>query len=59
VDYPIEIVEWLADMLHSLEYKFTPKQILETEEVYPGLWNNISIVLWQRKLIKEQTGGGE
>ena len=35
-------------------FKFTPKQILETEEAYPGLWNNISIVLWQRRLIGEQ-----
>jgi len=57
VDYPIESVEWLADMMESLEYKFTPKQILETEELYPGLWGNISIVLWQRRLISEQEGG--
>lgn len=57
IDYPVDIVEWLADMLESLEFKFTPSQILDTEETYPGLWNNISIVLWQRKIISEQEGG--
>ncbi len=57
VNYPVESVEWLTDTMEALEFKFTPAQILETEELYPGLWNNVGIILWQRKLINEQEGG--
>ncbi len=55
--YPVEIVEWVCDIMEGTEDKFTPGEILETEEKYPGLWNNISILRWQRRLIKDQEGG--
>lgn len=56
IAYPISIVEWLCDVMEATEDHFTPGQILADEREFPGLWNNLSIVRWQRRLIGEQEG---
>lgn len=45
---------WLVDIEEAIDWAFTPDAILETEEQYPGLWDDIFIELWQRRLIKDQ-----
>lgn len=54
IHYPLEHTEWLADLLEALNFKFTPKQILETEAEYPGLWDDVAVILWQRRIIADQ-----
>ena len=54
--YPLPIIEWLADTVQVLGLKPSILEILETEEQYPDLMSDISIVLWQRRLIQSQMG---
>lgn len=55
--YPSELVGQLVDILVSVDFRYTPLEIIETELQYPGLWRDIDLELWQRELIKEQLKG--
>jgi hypothetical protein len=46
-------------MLEAFEWKYTPLEILEVDSRYPGLWEDIDTMRWQKELIKSQVGGGE
>ena len=48
------LVGWIADILDATEFQFTPRQILESEDLFPGLWDDIAIEIWQRRLIDQQ-----
>lgn len=52
--YPSDLVGWLVDLLESVEYRWSPIQILETEAIYPGLMADIGTELWQRRIIAQQ-----
>lgn len=54
VIYPSDLVGWVVDVLESVEYKWSPAQILDTERQYPGLINDLSTEIWQRKIIAGQ-----
>lgn len=49
-----DTIGWLYDILWPLEFAYTPLEVLETESRYPGLFSDLAIEAWQRKLIKEQ-----
>lgn len=55
--YPSEFIGQLVDILVSVDFRYTPLEILETESRFPGLWLDIDTELWQRNLIKEQLDG--
>lgn len=57
--YPALSVGWLVDILESVDYRWSPVQILETESFYPGLIDDISTEIWQRRLIKAQMNKSE
>ncbi len=40
--------------MEATEDHFTPGQILDTEEKYPGLLDNVSVVRLQRLVISDQ-----
>lgn len=46
--------EWLFGILESLEWRWTPVQIFETERAYPGLLDDLAVMAWQKRLIKEE-----
>lgn len=52
--YPPALVTWLVDMLESVDWRLSVMDILETEEAFPGLMDDMSIDLWQRQLIEKQ-----
>jgi hypothetical protein len=52
--YPDRVVGWLADILKAVDFHYTPAQVLEAERLYPGLWDDLALELWQRDLVKQQ-----
>jgi hypothetical protein len=44
----------MCDRLVSVDWQYTPLQIIETERAYPNLWDAIDREMWQRRLIKNQ-----
>jgi hypothetical protein len=38
----------------SIDFRWSPVQILETEALYPGLIEDLGVEIWQRRLIVEQ-----
>jgi len=52
--YPAYTVGWLVDILESVEFRWSPVQILDTESHYPGLIDDVSTEIWQRRLISKQ-----
>lgn len=52
--YPDWQVGWLLNIMQSFDYSYSPLEILETENKYPGLWDSLSIERWQTDLIDEQ-----
>jgi hypothetical protein len=55
--YPVELIGWLYDIVNSLEWRVSPLTVLETETRYPGLFDDLSIESWQRKLIADMVKG--
>jgi hypothetical protein len=55
--YPSQLVGQLVDILVSVDFRYTPLEVIETELQFPGLWHDIDLELWQRNLIKEQLKG--
>jgi len=55
--YPSELVGQLVDILQSVDFRYTPLEVIETELQFPGLWRDIDTELWQRELIKESLKG--
>jgi hypothetical protein len=55
--YPSELIGQVVDILVSVDFRYTPLEVIETELQYPGLWHDIDQELWQRDLIKEQLKG--
>ncbi|MFO7323695.1 MAG: hypothetical protein DIU68_018360 [Chloroflexota bacterium] len=47
------MIGWLVNILQSVDFAYTPLEIIETEEALPGLWDDIYTEIWQRRLIKE------
>lgn len=50
---------WVTDICIATGWQASPRDILDTEEAYPFLWDDIMIELWQRKLAKDQLGSDE
>jgi hypothetical protein len=53
----LRIVTWLAGVGEKLDYRWSPVQILETEDYYPGLIEQVATVTWQKRIIREQMEG--
>ena len=55
VAHPLqEIMGWVADICVKLEWKITPREVLQTEREYPGLIGYIALEVWQKNLIEKQ-----
>jgi hypothetical protein len=59
VRYPVEIVEWLADIVETVGLKPSIIDILQCEEQFPGLMNDIATVLWQWRIVSAQINGSK
>lgn len=44
----------LYDILKAFDFQYTPLEVLETENVYPDLFYDLSIEAWQRQLVSKQ-----
>lgn len=55
--YPEYLIGWLYDIMESFDFRYTPSQILDSEDRYPGLFYDLSLEGWQRHLIEEQLKG--
>lgn len=40
--------------LVAVDWQVSPREVLATETIYPGLMDDLNVILWQRKLIEEQ-----
>lgn len=56
--YPNQLIGWLFDVMHSLDWQVSIIDVLETEKRYPGLMDDLATESWQRKLVHEQMNGG-
>lgn len=52
--YPAPLIAWLYSVLQSVDYQWTPQEILECERLYPGLIDAISLFHWQVKRAEPQ-----
>lgn len=59
MQYPQSDIGWLYDILDSLDWKPSALDILRTEALYPGLYDDLSTESWQRKLIHDQVKGAK
>jgi hypothetical protein len=44
-------------VLHSLDWRVSPLDILRCEREYPGLMDDLSTEAWQRRLVRDQMRG--
>lgn len=47
--YPAPLLKWLYGILQSVDYHWTPLEILECERRYPGLLDALAVFHWQVK----------
>lgn len=59
IRYPIEYVEWLADIVEALGLKPSIIDILDTEDQYPGIMEDIATMLWQWRIVNNQVNDGK
>lgn len=52
--YPKLLVAWVDSMMRATENRYTPAQILDSEDRYPGLWQDLFTYRWQERLINEE-----
>jgi hypothetical protein len=57
--YPPYLVGWLVDMLESVDWQLSVMDILTTEQNFPGLMDDMSLEIWQRRLIEKQLEGSK
>jgi hypothetical protein len=56
-NYPQLVVSWLLNLMEAYEHRYSPLVILEVEDKYPGLWDDLLTEQWYRSLMDEQKKG--
>lgn len=46
-------MDWLYGILKAFDWQYTPLEVLQTEDAYPGIWDDLFTIQWIESLIKE------
>ena len=53
-EYPAHVVGWLYGIMRAFDFQYPPSVILDEDERYPGIWDELFYYVWQDRLVDQQ-----